>query len=168
MAKKTDKRVLAYIIVGCLIILITAFAIKWPVGNRVLGDEYSSHIYCYNSFRLLSVSVSDEGQIFSFNHDDRYNDTFEFVYDKAADSYRIYKIISGNPMYLGAGEDQTLVMDDSGDGDAFRWRFDRLGNTMYFLMINEECGLALYETEDSRAVLMPVDDGNINMYMRLQ
>ena len=168
MTKKTDKRIWAYVVVGCLIILITAFAIKWPVGNRVLGDEYSSHIYCYTSFRLLSVSVSEDAQIFSFNHDDRYNDTFEFVYDKAADSYQIYKVISGNLMYLGVSADQTLVMDDNGDGDAFRWRFERIGNTMYFLMINEEYESALYETEDSRAVLMPVDDGNINMYMRLQ
>ena len=168
MTKKTDKSIWFYIVVGCLIILITAFSIKWPVGNRVLGDKYSSHIYCYTSFRLLSVSVLDDAQVFSFNHDDRYNDTFEFIYDKTADSYQICKIISGSPAYLGVDEDHTLVMDEEGDGEAFRWRFERIGNTMYFLMINESCGLALYETEDSRAVLMPADDGNINMYMRLQ
>lgn len=168
MAKKTDKRSLAYIAAGCLIILMTLFAIKWPFGNKVLGDEYSSHIYCYTSFRLLSVSVTGDDQVFLFNHDDRYDDTFEFIYDKESDFYKICKIISGSPMYLGVGADNDLVMDQEGNGDAFRWRFERIGNTMYYLMINEGCGLGLYETEDSRAVLMPVDDGNINMYMRLQ
>lgn len=168
MTGKTDKRLPAYIAAGCLIILITLFAVKWPVGNKVLGDEYSSHIYCYTSFRLLSVSVMEDAQVFSFNHDDRYNDTFEFIYDKDTDSYRVCKMISGSPAYLGAGDDNDLIIDSEGTGEAFRWRFERIGNTMYYLMINEECGLALYETEDSRAVLMPVEDGNINMCMRLQ
>ena len=104
-----------------------------------------------------------------------------------ADAYRIPLLVFFGGLSCGKCEDlQRACLTDeflawqnshkmlmvftthNGNGDAFRWRFDRLGNTMYFLMINEECGLALYETEDSRAVLMPVDDGNINMYMRLQ
>ncbi len=152
--------------VALLIILITIFAIKWPWGNKILGDEYSSHIYCYKSFRLLSVSVGEQ-QFFTFNHDNHYNDTFTFTYDEGSNSYTIHKIVRDVPMYLGVVNGE-LILSFNNEGDAYRWNVDRVDNTMYYLLINKETGLGLYETENSQAVLMPVDETNINMQMRLQ
>ena len=152
--------------VALAIILITVFAIKWPLGNKVLGDEYSSHIYCYKSFRLLSASVNEQ-QIFNFNYDSHYNDTFTFTYDEGTDSYTIHKIVRDVPMYLGVVNGE-LILSFTDEGEAYRWNVERVDNTMYFRIINSESGLGLYETEDSHAVLMPVDENDTNMQMRLQ
>lgn len=162
-----NRYVLISLISAALLILITVLSIKWPGKNSPIGKEYTSHIYVNSSFRLLSVSVNSDSQIFSFNYDSRYNDTFTFEFDPDAGSYVIYKMFSDVPMYLEETADHELHMNESPSGESSRWRLVRLGNTMYFMIINEESGYALYETEDDHAILLPADENDINMHMRL-
>ena len=157
-----------YGIAALMLCLVTVLSVEWPLGNKSLGDEHISHIYSNTSFRLLSVSVTDEDQLFLYNYDSRYNDYFAFEYDDETDSYLILYRLDGSRKYLMETEDHELRLSDSSEGSRCRWDVERCGNSMFFLLINEEDGFAVCETDDCHVVMMPADEGNINMQMRLQ
>lgn len=165
---KRGKTSLCYLIVCAVLILsVIIFSISWPVGNKTLGNEYTSHIYANSSFRLMSVFTGDDYQLFSFNYDYRFDDTFRFEFDKTSDSYRIMKLSDDEALYLGTTSDNELIMSPEGSGETFCWHVNRVGNSMYYMIVND-AGYALCETEDSRAVMAPADEENVNMHMRLQ
>ena len=159
-------KALIYGIAAVLLCIVTVLSIDWPFGNRTIGDSHESHIYSGSTFRLLSVSVDGDDQLFLFNYDQRYDDTFIFRYDDDTDSYLITRRnLEG---YLTETEDHELCLSSSADGLRSRWNITRIGNTMYFLIINASDGYAVCETDDCHCVMSIPDENNPLMQMRLQ
>lgn len=175
MAKEDNNtspigKVLVCCVAAVFICLVTVMSIEWTAGRKSLGREHVSHIYSGSTFRLLSVSF-DEGiddQLFLFNYDSRYNDTFDFYYDEGTGSYMILYNYGGYRLYLTESSDHELILSKESLGARSRWNIDRIGNSMYFLITNSEDGLAICETDDCHVVMSTPDENNNYMQMRLQ
>ena len=158
-------------IAAVLICLVTVFSIEWTLGRRTVGSELDSHIYSSSTFRLLSVSFDEddpEEQLFLFNYDSRYNDSFKFEFDEDSDSYMILYTYEGRDVFLCSTADHELHLSVDDLGSSCRWNVDRIGSSMYYLIINEEDGLAICETDDCHVVMSAPDEEEPLMQMRLQ
>ena len=163
---KGTGNALIYGIAAVLLCLVTILSIDWHLGKRTLGDSYESHIYSGATFRLLSVSVDGDDQLFLFNYDQRYDDTFVFRYDDNTDSYLITRHnLDG---YLTETEDHGLRLSAVPEGSRSSWNIQRIGNTMYYLIINASDGYAIGETDDCHCVMSIPDENEPLMQMRLQ
>ena len=168
MVKKNNK-LLAYLAVAALIVGITVFSIKWPDKSKPLGNEYSCHVYNYDTFKLLSGALVD-GVVprVSFNPGSRFSDEFNFVYDEDSGSYLIYETILGQDMYLCITSDQKLSLTSSSDDYGCRWNVAKVGNTMYYMIFSADTGDAIALENSLDAVLVPYDMENTDAYVRFQ
>lgn len=156
------------LIAAVIIALIVVFSIKWPGGGKTLGDEYTSHIYSHDSFRLLTSDFKDDYQLMLFRHDNHHDDVFTFEYDDATDSYLIFTDVLERRLYLASTDDACIYMSNTPESEGCRWEVRRNGNTMYYFLINTYNGMALYEDWNTYAELVPFDESNENIMMRLQ
>ena len=168
MVKKNNK-LCAYLAVAALIVAITVFSIKWPDKSKPLGNEYSCHVYNYDTFKLLSGALVD-GVVprVSFNPGNRFSDEFNFVYDEDSESYLIYETILGQDMYLCITSDQKLSLTSSSDDYGCRWNVAKVGNTMYYMIFSADTGDAIALENSLDAVLVPYDIENTDAYVRFQ
>jgi hypothetical protein len=157
-----------YVAVAGLLILVTAFSIRWPSKDKLLGDTYEARVYANTSFRLLSVNGGAGRTTITYNYDNRFNDSFVFEFEEESDSYLIYRVVPNGRLYLCSDDDNSLYVSEEPQGDGSRWKVIRHDNTMYYFIVNEQSGLALTETADSVATLSALDESDVNMYMRLQ
>ena len=74
----------------------------------------------------------------------------------------------GRDMFLGSTADHELHLSEDDLGSSCRWNVDRIGSSMYYLIINEEDGLAICETDDCHVVMSAPDEEEPLMQMRLQ
>ncbi|MBR1796737.1 MAG: hypothetical protein IJ757_01790 [Clostridiales bacterium] len=156
------------ILLSVFIIIVTVLSIRWSFSPKLLGDRYESHIFANSIFKLLSVAVNDDGQLLAFTDSAHYNDSFVFEYDEDEDAYFIYKTIHGNVMYLNETTEHDLIVDYAPDASGGYWDVDRVGNTMYYMIVNHTDGYAIYMADSTRAMLAPADPSNESMHMRLQ
>ncbi|MCR5201312.1 MAG: hypothetical protein K6C38_09390 [Saccharofermentans sp.] len=168
MDKRNNKKLWAYIAVGALIILITVFSIQWTGANKPLGNEKTVRIYQYDTFDLLFAAIVNGDAYVSLNPDKHYVDEFDFVYDKASSAYTISKLIGDETYYLCMTQDHEISLTDSADSYGTRWNVRRSGNSMYYFLINSEDGYALTWTGVYNVGMMPFDENDTRMYMRLQ
>ena len=168
MVKKNNK-LWAYLAVAALIVAITVFSIKRPDKSKPLGNEYSCHVYNYDTFKLLSGALVD-GVVprVSFNPGNRFSDEFNFVYDEDSESYLIYETILGQDMYLCITSDQKLSLTSSSDDYGCRWNVAKVGNTMYYMIFSADTGDAIALENSLDAVLVPYDIENTDAYVRFQ
>ena len=169
MDKKNNHRLWAYILAAALIAAITAFSIKWPDKTRLMGDEYTGHIYNYDTYKLLSAALVD-GVVprVSFNPSDRYSDEFTFTYDEVTGSYLIYETILDQDMYLCITSDRELTLTSSPDDYGCRWDVVKVGNTMYYMIVNSDTQNAIALANSLDAVLVPFDMDDTAAYVRFQ
>lgn len=168
MGKVINKKTLASLSAGVLIILITVFSIKWTSVNKPLGNEKTCRIYQYDTFDLLFAAWVDEVAYISFNPDKHYVDEFCFEYDKGSSSYMISKLIDGQTYYLCETEDHELSLTASASDYGTGWEVIRSGNSMYYYIINAQDDYALTWTGVYNVGLEPYNENDTRMYMRLQ
>lgn len=156
------------LIAAVIIALIVLFSIKWPGGGKTLGDEYTSHIYSHDSFRLLTSDFEDDYQLMLFRHDNHHDDVFTFEYDDDTDSYLIYIEVRGERLYLSESDDNKIYMSRTSEADGCRWKVKREGNSMFFYIINTRDNMVMYEAGNLYAELMPYENSDENALMRLQ
>ena len=168
MIKKNNK-LWASLAVAALIVAITVFSTKWPAKSKPLGNEYSCQIYNYDTYKLLSGALVD-GVIprVSFNPSHRFSDEFNFVYDPASGSYLICETILDQDMYLCITSDKKLSLTSSSDDYGCRWNVEKVGNTMYYMIVSAETGDAIALENSLDAVLVPYDMENTDAYVRFQ
>lgn len=168
MSKFVNKKTLASLTAGVLIILITVLSIKWTSVDKPLGNEKTCRIYQYDTFDLLFAAWVNEDAYISFNPDKHYVDEFCFEYDKASSSYTISKVIDGQTYYLCETSDHELSLTSSSADYGTGWRVTRSGNSMYYFIINAEDDYALTWTGVYNVGLELFDENDTRMYMRLQ
>ena len=151
-----------------LLVMVTLLSIDWHGKNKILGDEYTCHIYGYDTFKLLSVAYLDDWQLVCFNPDKHYNDEFTFEYDPSSEAYIIYKNDRDVRIYLFVNEDNELEFGESSDVEGSRWYVNRYGNTMYYFIVNTSTGLALSQIDTYHTGLLPVDESDTQIYMRFE
>ena len=165
---KKDKRIWAYIAAAALIVLSTVFSVKWPDRNRLLGSEYIGHIYNYDTFKLLSCDIIDGNPRVSFNPSNRFIDEFTFTYEEQSGAYLISKKMQGQDMYLCITSEPELSLTSSSDDYGCRWNVIKIGNTMYYMIVNEDCECAIALANSLDAVLVPYDENDTSAYVRFQ
>ncbi|MBP5179663.1 MAG: hypothetical protein J6127_00030 [Clostridiales bacterium] len=154
--------------VAVILALIIVFSIKWPINNKTLGDKFTSRIYVYDSFRLLTSDYEDNYELMLFRSDTHHDDEFTFEYDDESEAYLIYIDVRGTTLYLSSTQNNEIYMSTSPDEGSCRWRICRDGNTMYYYLVNIDNGLVLSEGERLYATLIPYDEHNNSLLMRLQ
>ena len=104
----------------------------------------------------------------SFNPSNRFSDEFNFVYDPASGSYLICETILDQDMYLCITSDKKLSLTSSSDDYGCRWNVEKVGNTMYYMIVSAETGDAIALENSLDAVLVPYDMDNTDAYVRFQ
>lgn len=160
--------ILRLIVPAFLLALIVVFSIRWPVNNKTLGDTYTTRIYVHDSFRLLTSDYEDNYQLMLFRNDTHHDDEFTFDYDEESDSYLISIDIRGSVLYLASNDNNEIFMSNSPDEGSCRWMVNRDGNSMYYFITNIDNGLVLCEGDGLYAQLVPYDEHNNSLLMRLQ
>lgn len=165
---KKDHKLWAYIGAAALIVLITVFSVKWPDKDRILGPEFKSHVYNYDTYKLLSCDIIDGNPHVSFNPSNRFIDEFTFTYDEESGSYLMSETIHGEQMYLCITSEPALTLTDDPGAYGCRWNVIKIGNSMYYMIINgdQEYAIALANSLD--AVLVPYDEDDTSAYVRFQ
>ena len=165
---KKNRKLWAYIAVAALIVAITAFSIKWPNPKRVLGDEFTGQIFNHDTYKILSCDIIDGTPRVAFNPSNRFIDEFTFTYDEQSGSYLISRSMQGQTMYLCITSGQKLTLTESSDDYGCRWNVVKIGNSMYYMIVNADgdCAIALENSLD--AVLVPYDENDTTAYVRFQ
>ena len=168
MGMKNNK-VWGYIVAAALIAAITAFSIKWPNKDKLLGDEYTGPVFNYDTYKILSGAMVD-GVVprVSFNPSERYSDEFTFTYDENSGSYMMSENILNRDMYLYITPDMELSLSSSPDEDGSRWNLIKIGNTMYYMIVSADGEYAIALENSLDAVLVPYDENNTAAYVRFE
>ena len=164
-----DHKIWAYIAAAALIVVITAFSIRWPDKDKLMGDEYTGSVFNYDTYKLLSGAMVDgvDPRV-SFNPSNRYSDEFTFTYDESTGSYMLSENILNRDMYLYITPDMELSLSSSPDEDGSRWDVIKIGNTMYYMIVSADGEYAIALENSLDAVLVPYDENNTAAYVRFE
>ena len=156
-------------VIAVMVPALVFLSVRIMPEDRILGDHSSCRIYLCTLFRILSITVMDEDtQILSFNEDRRYNDEFDFEYDRDTGTYKISEEIGDQRWYLRMTDDHELRVSTDEDAPGTSWRVRRHDNSQYYFILNDKEDYALCMNDDTHASVMPLDISNGIMYMRLE
>ena len=166
------KRLTILALISGLLILFTIACIKWPDKAKPLGDEYTCHIYSQDSFFQFYPRLEEDGYILKRGHDDVYECQWTFVYNEDAHAYEIYTDLTNNDrVYLSLGDDNELVLACCIEDNSDRWNLTKIGNTMFYAIVNVSSDYALtFDEGNSEDVGSSAlfDEDNFEFWMRLQ
>lgn len=169
---KMKKSLTKLSLIALALIVFTVACIKWPSKTHLLGDEYTCHIYSQDSFFQFYPLQNDDGYLLKRGIDDIYECMWDFIYNQEADAYEISTSDSnGDVIYLTLNDSNELEICNSCVDNSDRWNIVKVGNGLFYVILNANSDYALCFEEGGEAdvgSVAPLDIDNYEFWMRLQ